>query len=296
MLKHDPKTKTDKLLVQNYLVVFLDILGQRRLLREIKDLPTSKSDKELFKKNLKGIFSKVDGIRRLFKTYFESSKSHKPNIDLVPIERREEFIACQKSNAYYYSFSDSSVIAVPLEQDYDNCVAINGVYDALVATIGIGLMTLSAKTPLRGGLDVGVAWQIEGQEIYGPALERAYYFESNLAEYPRFVIGEELLTYILWVENQKGKTRFALYAKQLAGFCREMIVQDTDGRYMLDFIGKRAKEASGNSIEAETVRQARDFVSSQYKKYVDMEDHKLASRYFRLLRYFNSRANLWGLD
>ena len=286
----------EKLLFQNYLVVFIDILGQRNGLRQIKGLPTNDLEKDVFIKKLQETLGKVDAMRGAFRDHFEAAKSYTPDINLVPAEHREEFIASQKSEAYFYGFSDSIIIAVPLMSNDENCTAINGVFAAFVATSGISLVALAAKVILRGGLDVGIATQIEGKEIYGPALERAYFLESNLAEYPRFLIGKELIGYLNWVETQHSKTRLGGIAKGLAGFCREMIIHDSDGRPMLDFMGKRAKEAAENSIPADVVRKARDFVVSQHKKFLDLEDYKLASRYFRLLRYFSHRAKLWGVD
>jgi len=296
MKDQDADSHGDKLLFQHCLVVLLDILGQRRSLREIKDLPTNDSENEDFVRKLRETIGKVDVIRGAFRAFFKAAGSHTPNTNLVLSEHREEFIASQKSEAYFYGFSDSVIIAVPLMSNDENCTAINGVYSAFVATSGISLIALAAQITLRGGLDVGVATQIEGREIYGPALERAYFLESNLAEYPRFVIGKELFTYLLWVENQQCKTRLGEVAKSMAKFCREMIVQDTDGRPMLDFMGERAREVADNSVNAEVVKSARDFVASQYKRHLDDENHKLSSRYFRVLRYINSRAKRWGVD
>lgn len=296
MIDEDNKPQDDKLLFQRYLVVFIDILGQRGTLREIKDLPTKDAEKDGFIKKLQETIGKVDKVRRAFRDFFEAAKSQMPDPDLVPAEHREEFIAALKSEAYFYGFSDSIIIAVPLMSNDENCTAINGVYSAFVATSGISLIALAARITLRGGLDVGIATQIEGKEVYGPALERAYFLESNLAEYPRFVIGRELMRYLHWVENQQCKNRLGVVAKNMARFCREMIIQDTDGRPMLDFMGNRAREAADNSIDTDVVRLARDFLASQYKRHLDEENHKLASRYFRLWRYFNSRAKLWGLE
>ncbi len=288
-------TPDEKLLFQHYLVVFIDILGQRRILREIKDLPTKDIEEEGFIKNIRATIGKVDAVRGAFRNFFKAAESHTANTKLVPPEHREEFIASQKSEAYFYGFSDSIIIAVPLMSNDENCTAINGVYSAFVATSGISLIGLAAQITLRGGLDVGIATQIEGRELYGPALERAYFLENNLAEYPRFIIGKELFMYLNWVENQQFKTRLGEVAKKIAKFCREMIVQDTDGRAILDFMGERVREAADTSINAELVKSARDFVASQYKRHFDDENHKLSSRYFRLLRYINSRAERWGV-
>lgn len=286
----------DKLLFQHYLVVFIDILGQRGSLREIKDLPTDFTEREKFIKKIQETIGKVNVVRGAFRDFFNAARAHTPETKIVPTEYREEFIASQKSEEYFYGFSDSIIIAVPLRSDDENCTAVNGLYSAFVATSGISLIALSAQITMRGGLDVGVATQIEGREIYGPALERAYFLESNLAEYPRFVIGKELFNYLHWVENQPCKTRLGEVAKTIAKLCREMIVLDTDGRPMLDFMGERAREASDNLVKAEEVKSARDFVASQYKRHFDEENHKLSSRYFRLLKYINARAKQWGVD
>ena len=223
-------------------------------MREIKDLPVDDGEKELFLEKIRKTVGKVDVLRKAFREFFNASKSYVTNTDLVPPEVREEFILSQKSEAYFYGFSDSIIIAVPLMNDDENCTAINGIYSSLVATCGIGFIGLAATIALRAGLDIGVGTKIEGNEIYGPALERAYFIESNLAEYPRFVVGKELINYLLWVENQQCKTRLGMVAKGLAKFCREMLIMDNDGRVMLDFMGKKSKEAVDDSIDEEVVK------------------------------------------
>ena len=289
------KANKSDLIFQHYLIVFLDILGQRSILREIKDLPTNDNGKDIFLDKIRKTIGKVDKLRNAFRDYFDASNTHLPNTDLVAAELREEFISAQESEAYFYGFSDSIIVAVPLMSNDENCTAINGVYSAFVATCGIGLLSLADTIALRAGLDVGIGTKIEGQEVYGPALERAYYIESNLAEYPRFVVGKELINYLLSVENQQCKTRLGTVAKSMAKFCKEMIIRDSDGRFMLDFMGERSKEAGDNSIDAELVKLAYAFVVSQHQKYEKEENEQLASRYFRLLKYVNARKKLWGV-
>ena len=167
---------------------------------------------------------------------------------------------------------------------------------SFVATCGIGLLSLSVQVPMRAGLDVGVATQIDDDEIYGPGLERAFYLESQLAEYPRFLVGNELMSYLIWVKKQKCGTRIGQVAKEMAQFCRKMIIQDTDGRFMLDFLGDKIKGMSGEFFKKKEIVSALEFVNSQYKKYLEQNNEKLASRYYRLLRYFHSRKNVWGIE
>ncbi|MGD0282727.1 MAG: hypothetical protein ABSB95_10230, partial [Dissulfurispiraceae bacterium] len=67
-------------------------------------------------------------------------------------------------------------------------------------------------------------------------------------------------------------------------------------RYMLDFLGSKIKEASDGVIDRKLVADAFEFVSSQYTKYSKEEDETLTARYYRLLRYFHSRKNIWSLS
>ena len=83
----------DKLLLQHYLIVFLDILGQRSGLREITTLPTNETEKHEFIVKLQGTIGKVDAVRRAFRDFFNAAELHTPNTSLVPAEHREEFIA-----------------------------------------------------------------------------------------------------------------------------------------------------------------------------------------------------------
>jgi hypothetical protein len=284
------------LFFQYYLVVFLDLLGQRESIRKITSLPNQENEKEKFIELVKNSLGKVKLIRDAFQTYFDASNSNIPNTELVPPEHREEFIISQKCEIHFYGLSDSVVIAVPLTSTFENCTAINGVYSAFIATCGIGLIALSGETSIRAGLDIGIATQIDDREIYGPAFERAVYLEGQLAEYPRFLVGNELISYLTWVENQEPQTRFGVIAKNTAMWCKKMIIQDTDGRFMLDFLGAKLKEAAdNNAINKKVVISAWNYVFSQYQKYMAEGNEKLSSRYFRLMHYFQSRKNLWGI-
>jgi hypothetical protein len=55
---------------------------------------------------------------------------------------------------------------------------------------------MSQGWPIRGGIELGLAMDIDNDDIYGPALARAYTLESKVAQYPRIVIGEELILYL----------------------------------------------------------------------------------------------------
>jgi len=280
-------------LFQFYLVVFLDLLGQKESLRRIKILPAGNDGKAEFIDNIKQTLGKVLRIRKNVQHFFDGLHSHLPNVELVAPEKRDQFVASQKYEVSYYGLSDSIVVYVPLMSNDENCSAINGIYSSLVATSCIGLIALSEKMPIRGGIDVGIAAQIGEREIYGPALERAIYLENSIAEYPRFVIGDELLSYLEGVRDQKTTSIMGKIASEGANFCREMIIRDEDNSYMLDFIGPKLMEAVGDTMNKEMVLAAYEFIKSEYSKYGTQDNKKLAPRYYKLLRYFEYRIDIW---
>jgi hypothetical protein len=277
-----------------YLVVFLDVLGQRESLRKITAIPKNEEDKKKFIELIKASIVKVDSIRTSFKNFFNASIT--PNTELVKPELREQFVAARKTEIYFYNLSDAVVIAVPFMNDDEHCTAMNGVLSAFIATCGMGLLGLSEEIPVRAGLDVGIATQIDDNEIYGPALASAVYLEGRLAEYPRFLIGEELMVYLTTIETQEAKTPFGLIAKKTAENCKQMIVQDSDGRFMLDFLGTKFKEITDKAITKEVVLEAKEYVVKQYKKHKIDANEKLSSRYVRLMHYFYSRRDVWGIE
>ncbi len=289
-------SKNNDLIFQEYLVIFFDLVGQREALRKITGIPVSDSEKGPFLELVKESVGRVLMLRRAFKNYFDGALSHVPNTDLVAPEHRQEFIESQKTTYHHYGLSDAIVIAVPLMNENENCTPINGVFSALTAASAITLLALSLKIPARAGIDVGVGVQIDDREIYGPALERAVRIETQLAEYPRLVVGRELHAYLNFVENQKYQTRLGEIAANMAKQCRMLMVQDTDGRIILDYLGNNIREVFENQIEKEIVLNAWNFVKEQHKKYIDQGIEKLSSRYFRMSRYFKSRINSWGIE
>ena len=289
-------TQNDDLIFQNYLVIFFDLIGQREALRKITGIPLNEKEMDPFVESVRDSIGNVLLLRKAFKDFFDAFTSHLPDTDLVAPEHRQEFIESQKTILHHYGLSDAIVIAVPLMNDNENCTPMNGVFAALAATCGVALLALSLEIPARAGIDVGVGVQIDDREIYGPALERAVRIEGQFAEYPRLVVGDELYAYLNWVEHQECQTRFGKVAALLAQQCKKLMVQDNDGRIMLDYLSKNINEVFEDKIEKETVLSAWNYVKEQHIKHIEQGNEKLTPRYFRMSRYFKSRLHLWGIE
>lgn len=289
------KSNNEKALLQHYLVVFIDVLGQREALRAIKNLPVNEQEFDKFTGDIKETLGKVIAVREMFTKFFKGANVNMPDVNLASPERQDDFIAPSNFKMNFSGFSDSIIIRVPFGDDGSNeyFTAMNGVYHALAATGSLGLVALSRRIVLRAGLDVGIGTMIEDNEIYGPVLERAYYLESQLAEYPRFLIGDELERFLFHVSRQECKTKQGEIAKKQAVICIGMLAKDTDGRLMLDFLGGEFVELADDLTKEGIFIRALNFVTSQYLRFSKEKNHKLSARYYRLMQYMEEYKGLW---
>jgi hypothetical protein len=291
-MKRDEPTKSETLIFQNYAVAFLDLVGQRDDLRRLVRIPTTPEEERAFLETARQSVGKVLELRRDFASFFDSYNRRKdqgPDLSTIPVEHHENILATMRTEYVVSGLSDSIVVAVPLGANDEYCKAMNGLKVTILSICYLAASTYAIGMVFRGGLDIGMGTMIGLNEVYGPALVRAYQLENEVAEYPRFVVGDKLLEFLQTVTNQDPKTKPGELATLNAARCRRMIVQDTDGRLMLDFLGTEVRTALSGSPSAEVIGKGHDFVESEYKRFRASGNEKLASRYFRLLQYYLAR-------
>jgi hypothetical protein len=193
--------KQGDLTLNYYLVAFLDVLGQRENLRQMKHLPRTPSEYSETVRLLRSTVGVVLGLRKTFQQYFESFASLR-----LPDSGGDRVLRSQVENAMnspteFRVFSDSFVISVPLKSDDEPLAPAIGIFSALISACFVMIAALRGTHPIRGGIDVGLGMEIAPGEIYGPALERAHFLESCVAEHPRILIGDELWQYLSLGEN-----------------------------------------------------------------------------------------------
>jgi hypothetical protein len=284
------------LVFQYYLVLFFDLLGQRELLRGITNIPTTPEERTPFLDKIRQSYGRVIALRDSFESLFKTAEAYRPRAELVPPQLRDQFLeAMTFPETKYYGISDSLVIAVPLGGQDENSRGMNGVYQALVAAAGMMVIMLAGRVVFRAGMDVGVGAPIEGREIYGPCLERAVWLEERVAEYPRIVVGGELINYLTSISQQTSQTKLGEIAREIAQRGLKTIMRDANGVPMLDFLGDTVKESVGRAINSQIVQQAYDFVMAELRRFQQEGNDKLAARYSRLLKYMDERRTLWGV-
>ena len=292
----EPNRATNNLITfQHYLVAFLDLVGQRNALRKLLAIPTTPAEKQKFIEDARQSLGKVLELRRDFAGFFEGA-SVAPDLGAYPEEFHDTIRGTMKMDYTMMGMSDAIVIAVPLGGDDEFCRAMNSVELAIRAICGLAIRAFGVGMFFRAGLDVGIATYLaETNEVYGSALARAYHLETEMAEYPRFVVGDDMLDFIESVKNQNPQTISGKVAKFVAAGCRRMIVQDTDGRQMLDFLGTEVKSTLDKIISPEPISKGLGLVQCEYERFRTSGQERLASRYFRLLQYYLARKKVWGL-
>ncbi|MFZ3256273.1 MAG: DUF5677 domain-containing protein, partial [Candidatus Acidiferrales bacterium] len=201
----------------------------------------------------------------------------------------------------FVGFSDSFVTSVPLRSDDAGLVRVVTVFSALSAAAIVMLTSLASRHPLRGGIDVALATEIGPGEIYGTALARAYVLESEVAQYPRIVVGEEFWKYLnaAIAEFEKGSTPVAKSITAIVKRIMGLMAVDGDGKRILDYLGPTMVEHAGPDLPKHVkhmVQPIYEFVLAEQVRQVARGDAKLIARYEQFRRYVESRLPLWGLS
>ena len=284
----------------HYMVGVFDVLGQSTKLHKQGRLSLNDSGQQQHViDNLKSTAGVVISYRQMFKDYFESAAGHSddPRLDLLRPHQRAEMLAAKVRNIIHWGASDAIYVAIPLTHPIRHPVApIADVFHSFVAAASMWLLGLSTNHPLRGGMEIGLAIDIEpGKEVYGHALEAAYHLESTVAKLPRIVVGAECVEFLKLVKRDRFSpdNRSQLPAT-MAGMCLSMLRQDFDGCMVVDGLGSTMLRQAVSRFR-DAVLQAHDNVRANHQRFRDTGNEKLATRYKTLLAYFDESAPKWRI-
>ena len=278
-----------------YLVLVSDVLGQRSRLRALKDLPNSPNEMQAAIRVLKDTVGVVLFWRQGFRDFLAAWRRHSPFFEQLPDQAKESLRRALSCSISLRQFSDSVVMSVCLlDDECEGCNTLSGVLGALLAACGMHALSLCGKHPMRGGVDVGLGMPLPEGDVYGPALERAVYLESEVAGFPRIAVGTELVRYLDSMAARPVASPFGTLAKHFAQASRRLLYTDIDGVVALDFLGEEFRAHDGNSVLGEVLPEAYHFVRTTQRSCHQQKDKKLSERYDMLWAYFRSRAYIWG--
>ncbi|WP_367239279.1 hypothetical protein AB1H94_08210 [Pseudomonas fulva] len=172
-------------------IAFVDILGFGKLVEKSAVTP------DLPKKIL-------DALMAMHPTQIEAELVTTVNFELIPegevervreTARRMSTIQQQLHPVSINYFSDSLVLSARS----DDIIASQMILDLLTKISA--MMWMSHNLLLRGGVTVGELVHIQGGPMFGPAMNRAYFLESEKANHPRFLIDKRCIEHYRTVDT-----------------------------------------------------------------------------------------------
>jgi hypothetical protein len=280
-----------------YAVAFFDLLGQQDELRGLTELPDP-NDKQAMDKarsTLRRTYGAVKEMRQHFSSVFNAYARSRSDMDLSALSepQRAAFLSYTNDPIQFRGFSDSLVAYMPLRVHDAAKLPVRGLYGMLSAAAVTFTVSLAAGHPIRGGIDIGIGVEHGDHEIYGPALSRAYTLESKIADYPRIVVGDEMIRYLHLLVAAAQDSDLAKITAKLAQSCIDCMATDNDGHVFVDHMGKYFHDELKGNVDPSVIQMAYDKVLELGENYKKAKNSKLAFRYALLRDYFEDRIPIW---
>jgi len=281
-----------ELIAAHYCISFVDLLGQRAEYKGEGLMPQSESEKRLFLNKIKKTINPIYHLQKDASKYLEAALNYKGTLrNALREDQQELYDQMREIKLKHQRWSDGLVYFVSLQQENVKC-PINGIFHIL-GTVGcLCFVGLCRKYPIRGAVDISWGVELHPGELYGAAVANAYKFESEIAQYPRIVIGERVVEYLEASSQNPDSSLFAEFNRSLAEKCLDMIAIDFDGNYILDYLGQNFKENITKKKHDELFELAFQFVSEQLDHWRKKKNTKLSMRYNHLLTYFQLHEGL----
>lgn len=288
-----------------HVVCLIDVLGQKQKLARWATLPQGGNITPEFIQALKETVGAVMAFRKGFMDFFAlASQCTMPErLAASSKEFQERYQRFKECTVKVERFSDTFVFSSQISNTYGDA-SIAPMFRLLSACCTAMIWSLAGKTPVRGAITVGAGAELEDGSFYGPALAEAHHLESEVAGYPRVVVSPTALDFLAPGQVYSAEPTIARIMAKLADTCRSMIYQDTDGHWIVDFLGKGMRELHAPGKEFliaakmanDFAKIAYDFVRSEEARFQAAEQAELAQRYGRLKQYMESRLCIWGVN
>jgi len=281
----------EQLVAYNYCISFLDLLGQREALRGEGWLPQFQDDEDRkqFLQRLKNSIGSIMALQQQAEIMMREVHDPRPDSlyrntlhpDFHPI-----WDDMQKSRIKTQRWSDGLVSFTCLGDSEIQC-QMNGLFGIFGLAGSVCFIGLANSRPVRGGIDAAWAVELHPGELYGAAVARAYELESEIASYPRIVVGSRVVELLETYRVNPDQNLFSQYDREMASLCLSMLLRDADGSWILHYLGEEFQAAITQGKHRDLYLKARDFIVQQLQEHQTSGNTKLAFRYSHLLRYFN---------
>lgn len=294
----EPNKSSKNITVNHYVCALVDVLGQQDELRQLdaehafSNLGAIDEDSD-FSKSLKRCYATILNFRMIIEENLARWYPTIEDIHLADAEWRANVQLAVSQPVTTRSFSDLMVVYASINTTNAH-VPLAPIWRTICALMFCQLRALAEGRTQRGGIELGLGFEFGSGDLYGPVLSRAYSLESDVAQYPRIVVGDRLIQF---VEEKANSTEgaFGVLNCSMARQVQRAFLQDVDGRFILDFAGPAHHEwiKAEEWLSASLFVQAHTFVRSECERFRAQNNSRLAFRYAHLDDYLQSRANIW---
>jgi CYTH domain-containing protein len=278
-----------------YIVAMVDLLGQGVQLERFWGIPNTPKEKKTFDKLARLTFGTVEQFRDRIRLLHGSL----PRAHVIPMVLEERLTKRQlkvlrgdvEPLVGHQFFTDLALLTMNLSGQRGHRLLVS-LY-SLLYQLGLLMLTQLAEGVLiRGAVDVGICTELQGGDLYGQAIGRAHTLESQVAVFPRIVIGETLVDYINSFEELRGSADERAIAKEYVNLLHQCLKQDVDGATILSYLAPIFQSSyftSSNEFQFVT-RSACRFIATLRDRFGPGVSPYLRPRYERLEDYFRSQG------
>jgi hypothetical protein len=276
----------NQLIICDYAVAFIDLLGQRAAMHG-RHLP---QDREAAIKIVKKSVGRIIDTQKFFEDFYRSYASAETFYSKLPRQIQTVVPDMAPGALRWQYFSDGLVVYVPLGS---GMVAspVASLYGLLLASGMLCMIGLAIGGPIRAGIDTGWAVEYRPNELYGAALAQAYTLESDVAQWPRVVVGEGLVAYLKHYASSGDDAPSARFRRWMATTCLDLLAADVDGNHIVDYLGPTYSEITKGVFEKPAIEDARMYVEQQIAHWRQANDMKLVKRYENVKSYLIKHAS-----
>lgn len=280
----------EKLHVSNYCACFIDLLGQRDALSGQSVMPELTTEKE--KKDFLNIVNQsVGAIERLqqqAQSFRQGKKGAFSLREQLNPKEKELYDEMKSRIAKQQRWSDGLVYYSSLDTKFNKC-PMNAVMEIFMLAGTLCFLGLAHKQPIRGAIETAWGVELHENELYGAVVANSYVLESQVAQYPRIVVGEKTMDYLnAHIESPAVTTdKLELYNRNCAQLCISMTAIDQDGYHVIDYLGNQFTKSVTSFGSSELFKLAYKFICEQYELHKNNKNSKLALRYTWLRGYFH---------
>ncbi|QJR10718.1 hypothetical protein DSM104443_01787 [Usitatibacter rugosus] len=287
-------TKADDLgpiQIHNYCACFIDLLGQRDALAKESLVPkfATPEDEANFiatvRKTVGALYVLQDRASVMLQTAHDLQRSlDSPLRASLPSAQQAEWDLMFPTDVRTQRWSDGLLLFASLGNEKIKC-HVNEVFDLIALSGALIMFGLASKRPIRGSLEVSWGVELHDGELTGAVVARAYELESEVAGYPRIVVGPHAMNYLRAHASNEDKSVFARNDRALAQLCLSMLIRDEDGTAIVHYLGQSFADSVGADWAGGLYDRARTFVHEELERFRETSNTKLAWRYTQLYRY-----------